>query len=902
MNKNTHSSISRSIKSCLPVVLAIALFSSLFLSSCEYWNEPVRGYFEKWTKEVAIDRFEFDNVETYNDKNDSLCISSNQDASIILIMQNPYHYENITVSPTNIQSSAQGSFPSVTQDPVDPTLLHFTYSQAFLEANDCGGSIGATITLLHPVNGTSKEFTFELKCNSRPPSIKGQNIQVYDNKYYLCFYIPSDELSSIRHACNTHTVYINGQAVASGTVEELTGASQARPSTLDPLTGYPAFSGILQGYTPFYYSTNTSVNTGDNMEWSVYLEDNDGLRSKTVTASTIVNPATVTISGNDLLDLTDEGKTGTLTAEIDEGDIRSWTWISSDSTIVNVTGSGNNAAAITARKGGTAVITATAELTDGRIFFQTKTIHVLDLEFAQNSPEDFLKGQTDIALSVDASGFPETPTLTWETDNHSIATVDNTGKVDAIAKGSTTLTVSASYGGKTVSETKDLFVHELSISGGNELFVGGSPLTLTAEVSSPDGRTRPQNLSLAWYSVNSATVASVNDGSVTAIGEGHSVIFVDATLNGNRLDYAAFTTVYVYDLSIKVNPPTSKNNLNSSTTTDGKAVYALPKLSDAFTFEVTNQGSFPSGTSYTWTINGTTLTGAEQEGPSVTVAPNSMLGTVGKSPSNKTQWTVSCKATLPSGLGSPVESKLFYIYELVIPTMKISTLSYPADLPKNSSGAYYVGTQDTIKKFKFKAEPSDSSAYMPSGATYTWTVNSTQLASGENYTQIEKTITNLLGYYLPPSAQQNLTITCTVSLTDCSPQTPNTSIKLAPPKTFPDPSSIDNQISCSFSKDSYGAYEVNASNWNDNFTFYTGLDLSSLPTGTTYKWRCSPGSSTYTGTGTCFYMSIKNLCGGGDTPQDYAASTTWPIYCTLSCPGYEDKRIEIPLWFVYSPD
>lgn len=875
--------------------------AGLFLSSCEYWHEPVREYLERWTKEVAIERFELEGIESYSDKNGNLCISSDQDTAVRLVMINPYHYDNISVTSSQIITGATGAFPSIVQDPDDPTLLHFTYSSGFLEANDCGGDIGATITINHPLNGTSKEYTFELKCNSKPPSIKGQNIQVSEHKYYLCFYIPTDELNSNRHRGNTHTVYINGQAVASGTVEELTGASQARPSTLDPLTGYPAFSGILQGYTPFYYSTNTSVNTGDNMEWSVYLEDNDGLASKTVTASTIVAPATVTLSGNDLLDLTEGGKTTTLSAEIDEGEVRNWTWTSSDSTIVEVSAS-TNIGTITAKKGGSVDITATAELTDGRIFSSTKTICVLDLEFAQNSPEDFLKGQTDIALSVDASGFPETPTLTWETDNHLIARVDNTGKVDAIAKGSTRVRVSASYGGKTVSETKELFVHELSISGGTELFVGGSPLTLSADVSSPDGRSSPQDLDLTWYSVNSATVASVDEGSVTAIGTGHSMIFVDATLNGNRVDCAATTTVYVYDLSIEVNPPSSKNNLNSSTTTDGKAVYALPKLTDEFTFEVTNQGSFPSGTSYTWIINGTTLTRTEQKGPSVNIAPSAMGGTIGQSPSAKTNWTVSCKATLPSGLVSPEKTDVSYIYKLVIPTMKVTTISHPSDLPTNSSGAYHVGTQDTIKKFKFKAEPSDSSAYMPSGATYTWTVNSTQLASGENYTQIEKTITNLLSSIQPPTSQQNLTITCTVSLTDCSPQTPNTSIKLAPPNTFPDPSSVDEQISCSFSKDSYGAYEVNASNWNDNFTFYTGLDSNSLPTGTTYKWRCSPGSSTYTGTGTCFYMSIKNLCGGGDTPRDYATSTTWSIYCTLSCPGYEDKIIEIPLWFVYSPD
>ncbi|MBP5450949.1 MAG: Ig-like domain-containing protein, partial [Treponema sp.] len=286
---------------------------------------------------------------------------------------------------------------------------------------------------------------------------------------------------------------------------------------MDPLTGYPTFSGTLPGCTPFYYNTNSLVNTGDNLEWSVYLEDNDGLTSKTVTASTIVAPATVTLSGNDLLDLTDDGNTSTISAEIDEGEVRNWSWTSSDEEIISVARNPDGSSAIiTAIKGGTADITATAELTDGRIFSSTKTIRVLDLEFAQNSPEDFLKGQTDIPLIVDAPGFTGTPTLTWDTENHSIATVDSTGKIGALAKGSTSVTVSASYGGKTVSETKELFLHELSISGGTELFVGGSPLTLSANVSSPDGRSNPQDLDLTWYSVNSATVASVNDGRVTA--------------------------------------------------------------------------------------------------------------------------------------------------------------------------------------------------------------------------------------------------------------------------------------------------------------------------------------------------------------------------------------------------
>jgi len=67
-------------------------FVTLIMTSCEYWHQPVRDYFEKWTNEVAIDKFEIEGIETYYDKDENLCIGSDQDVPVILFMRNPYHY------------------------------------------------------------------------------------------------------------------------------------------------------------------------------------------------------------------------------------------------------------------------------------------------------------------------------------------------------------------------------------------------------------------------------------------------------------------------------------------------------------------------------------------------------------------------------------------------------------------------------------------------------------------------------------------------------------------------------------------------------------------------------------------------------------------------------------------
>lgn len=119
--------------------LTFFALATLFFSSCQFWNEPVRDYFERWTQEVSIAKYELVGIESYTDKDGNLCIASDQDAPVKLFMINPYHYTNVVIASDDIETSATGTFPTITQNVDDSTLLDFTYGSDFLLSNECGG-------------------------------------------------------------------------------------------------------------------------------------------------------------------------------------------------------------------------------------------------------------------------------------------------------------------------------------------------------------------------------------------------------------------------------------------------------------------------------------------------------------------------------------------------------------------------------------------------------------------------------------------------------------------------------------------------------------------------------------------------------------------------------------------
>jgi len=138
-------------------------------------------------------------------------------------------------------------------------------------------------------------------------------------------------------------------------------------------------------------------------------------------------------------------------------------------------------------------------------------------------------------LTVDITPSNATNTnVTWSTSNASVATVDN-GTVTAVAVGSATITVTTASGNKTAACTVTV-----TAAGGAPVAVTGVTLNKTTlaltvlehetlhQTVAPENAT---NKAVTWSSSN-ASVATVNDGLVTAVAVGTATITV-TTVDGS---------------------------------------------------------------------------------------------------------------------------------------------------------------------------------------------------------------------------------------------------------------------------------------------------------------------------------------------------------------------------------
>ena len=116
-------------------------------------------------------------------------------------------------------------------------------------------------------------------------------------------------------------------------------------------------------------------------------------------------------------------------------------------------------------------------------------------------------------------------TITWESSNQSILTVNSNGEVEAIAPGTAEI-IAKSNNGKTSSKTitvkpKPVVVEQIILSKTNIIITKGEELEIIATIL-PDNAT---NKSLTWSS-SDTKVASVVNGKVKAKGEGTTIITV----------------------------------------------------------------------------------------------------------------------------------------------------------------------------------------------------------------------------------------------------------------------------------------------------------------------------------------------------------------------------------------
>lgn len=208
-------------------------------------------------------------------------------------------------------------------------------------------------------------------------------------------------------------------------------------------------------------------------------------------------------------------------------------YYSTDSSILSVE---EDTGVVYALGTGTAEIYATAQGATGPVSSAHKEVTVFEVLVDEILLEDITlsnrNGRSDIAVpftyTTNKDGYEKAsiPNFVYEVEDTSVATVNDNGKIFAVAAtGSTTLTVRETRSGesKTVNLTVGYEIDTMTVSGTSELTIGGS--TQLSVSTTPSGV--PSEL--FSFSSSDSTVASVSEsGLVTAEAAGTAVITVSA--------------------------------------------------------------------------------------------------------------------------------------------------------------------------------------------------------------------------------------------------------------------------------------------------------------------------------------------------------------------------------------
>lgn len=143
-----------------------------------------------------------------------------------------------------------------------------------------------------------------------------------------------------------------------------------------------------------------------------------------------------------------------------------------------------------------------------------------------------VKGDTESLTATVSPAKATNKKVTWSSSDKSVATVDDSGKVTAVASGTSTITVTTEDGAKTATcvVTVTNPVTGLTLNKTATSLARGDSETLTYTVTPTDA----DAYTVSWKSSN-ADVASVdNTGKITAVGKGTATITVTLTRTADQ--------------------------------------------------------------------------------------------------------------------------------------------------------------------------------------------------------------------------------------------------------------------------------------------------------------------------------------------------------------------------------
>ena len=222
-----------------------------------------------------------------------------------------------------------------------------------------------------------------------------------------------------------------------------------------------------------------------------------------------------------------EGESETLTATITPSNAtgdKTVKWSSSNEAVAAVDSNGK----VTAKKAGTAVITATSS--NGKTAGCTVTVKQKEIAITgislNKSTTSLTEGESEtLTATITPSNATGDKTVKWSSSNEAVAAVDSNGKVTAKKAGTAVITATSSNGktaGCTVTvKQKEIAITGISLNKSTTSLTEGESETLTATIT-PSNATGDKTVK--WSSSNEAVAAVDSNGKVTAKKAGTAVI------------------------------------------------------------------------------------------------------------------------------------------------------------------------------------------------------------------------------------------------------------------------------------------------------------------------------------------------------------------------------------------
>ena len=289
--------------------------------------------------------------------------------------------------------------------------------------------------------------------------------------------------------------------------------------------------------------TNGVVNFVGAGAATITVTTQDG--SYTATCNVTVNAATVSVTGVTVSPTTlvktvgDAAVTLTETVQPTNATNKTVTWTTSNASVATVTNGVVNFVGV-----GAATITVTTQ--DGNytatcnVTVNAATVSVTGVTLNKNTTTISVGGNEDLTATVLPTNATN-KTVSWSSNNTTVATVDGNGKVEGKTAGTAIITVTTQDGNYTASCTVTVSATTVAVTGVTldlsslTLSVGGER-KLVATIT-PSNAT---NQNIAWTSSNTAVAKVEADGTVTALAAGTATITV-TTQDGNKTATCAVT-------------------------------------------------------------------------------------------------------------------------------------------------------------------------------------------------------------------------------------------------------------------------------------------------------------------------------------------------------------------------